>query len=282
MPTRRSNPAFTLVEVLVSIAVIALLIALLLPALGGARESARQALCFSNIRQIALANDLYAQDHADRYAPGAADILANLHRWHGSRPSASAPFTAAGGSLTPYLSADDASPSTAIRACPSFVSTQLALADARLGFERSAGGYGYNNAFVGSDRAHSDSSALWVLVTDRVGSQRFRFTDPGGTVAFADAALADGNPRAGVIEYSFIEPRYWPDFSPPARPDPSVHFRHPGAGRPEAAASAAWLDGHTSTEHRTFTVSSGLYAGDPVPLGTGWFGRSDDNALFDY
>ena len=121
------------------------------------------------------------------------------------------------------------------------------LAAAGVGFERSAGGYGYNNAFVGVERAAVliGAGTGWRLVNDRVGSRRDLFRTPERTVEFADAALADGNGTCGVIEYSFIEPRFWPD-APAARPDPSVHFRHRfGSGSTKADAAA--MDTPTST-----------------------------------
>lgn len=55
--------AFTLVELLVTIAILAILGAILLPVLAQARERARAAACASNMRQLAMGLMLYTQDH---------------------------------------------------------------------------------------------------------------------------------------------------------------------------------------------------------------------------
>ena len=75
---RNARNAFTLVELLVVIGIIALLISILLPALNKVRASAQSLACQSNMRQLGVAQVMYQNDHAGYFAPFArSDSLLN-------------------------------------------------------------------------------------------------------------------------------------------------------------------------------------------------------------
>src|SRR5258708_19437798 len=74
---------FTLIELLVVIAIIAILAAILFPVFAQARAKARQATCTSNVRQMALALNMYCQDFDERLplAATAPDAF-TYYNWH--------------------------------------------------------------------------------------------------------------------------------------------------------------------------------------------------------
>jgi len=62
----RKQRAFTLLELLVVIAIIAMLMAVLMPALHRVREQGMRAVCLSNVKQLALAWLVYADENNNR------------------------------------------------------------------------------------------------------------------------------------------------------------------------------------------------------------------------
>ena len=112
----RPRRAFTLIELLIVIGIIVVLVGLVVPSLARVRDSAREVVCRSNQRQIALAFLSFAADHEGRL-PG--------NWWDGSNPdkekrawllNSNEPFDNApqGGTIYPYLGGNDA-----VYRCPS-------------------------------------------------------------------------------------------------------------------------------------------------------------------
>ena len=145
-----NRQAFTLVELLVVMAIIGLLSAMLLPALSSAKEKARKVTCISNLRQIGLAIMNYAPESGGRipYGPKAPPF---------TNPSDFYPSTGAPTSLISLQNGDPVgfglllqqyiSSQPRILFCPG--SDQPMDADAELakvGSHQAQGGYYYRHA----------------------------------------------------------------------------------------------------------------------------------------
>ncbi|MBU0651160.1 type II secretion system GspH family protein [bacterium] len=64
---RKNKRGFTLIEMLVVIAIIGILATMITPAIGRARERARRAKCMNNMKQIGYLISLYQMDHNEQF-----------------------------------------------------------------------------------------------------------------------------------------------------------------------------------------------------------------------
>lgn len=109
---------FTLIDVLVTISVIAVLIGILLPSLAGVRETTRQVICRNNIRQLGIGMFLYADDHRDLLPPSvyASSIQSDAMHLASVVRRAVTPISWDG---LGHLYADDYLPTPGVFYCPS-------------------------------------------------------------------------------------------------------------------------------------------------------------------
>lgn len=79
-----NKKGFTLIELLVVIAIIAILAAILFPVFAKAREKARQTSCLSNMKQMGLGYQMYAQDYDEKYMGTWYEPPASGDYWSGT------------------------------------------------------------------------------------------------------------------------------------------------------------------------------------------------------
>jgi prepilin-type N-terminal cleavage/methylation domain-containing protein/prepilin-type processing-associated H-X9-DG protein len=92
----RLRSLFTLIELLIVIAILAILMTLLLPAIGKAKTRAKEIVCAGNLKQIGCGTMLWIQDNQDRFYPlynssglWYGNAASGAGAWDGNNPSAS-------------------------------------------------------------------------------------------------------------------------------------------------------------------------------------------------
>lgn len=210
---------FTLVELLVVIAIIAILAALLLPSLHRSQASAQRTQCVGNLRQLALATQMYWDDNNNacfRWELGATN--GGRLYWFGWLQDGSEgdrQYDPTPGPLFPYLRGHS------VGLCPAL---NYALAQFKLKATGASYGYGYNRFLSGPPE-------------NPVRVNRIRNTS--ATALFADAAQVNDFQAPASKTNPMLEEWYYLDTTSNY---PNGHFRHSGM------ADVVFCDAHVGRE----------------------------------
>lgn len=211
----RRRSAFTLLELLAVIAIIALLMGILVPSLSAARQAAKTNVCLSKLKNIGTSFMLYTTENKDTYPPmrlRRVNPAVNVEyvneynrkspRWQWfletgfGPPIDPKPFERLGvpfGDEGLGVTLNGTTMTVDVFICP-------ALDDEQFSHDERNGAYGYNYQYLGNSRQDSDSNQ-WDNFP--VTSQQIKV--PGNTVLVADSRGA--GPKHGVHSYTLDPPR---------------------------------------------------------------------------
>jgi prepilin-type N-terminal cleavage/methylation domain-containing protein/prepilin-type processing-associated H-X9-DG protein len=214
---QRSPTAFSLVELLVVIAVISVVAGLLLPVVARSRKSAHHAKCVSNLRQLGLAADMYWDEHEGAtfrfrgVATNNGDVF--WFGWLAAGAEGERAFDYSEGPLYPYLE------NWNVTLCPTF---NYYAPNLKLKAKSPTCGYGVN-------------LYLTAPHLDNINAMR----RPSETIAFTDSAQINTFQAPASPSNPMIEEFYYLSTN---KFEATVHFRH------RQSANAVFGDGHVDRE----------------------------------
>lgn len=224
LPRRR---AFTIVEMLTVIAVIAVLLAITLPAISGVRGTARAGRCQSNLRQLGVAATSYALQNHDRYP------AAILYELTGSGLATKcwdyeqgADGSVRAGILWAFMS----SPAD-VQQCPDFLGPSTFGSDPHTG-------YNYNTTYIGAEGRFPELDAQgrwldgWKVARRGLPSAQHRRTS-------TTALFGEGGWRGGANKFMRAP-------SNTVENDLSTVYAGAQAFRHQGCTHVCFLDGHVA------------------------------------
>jgi prepilin-type processing-associated H-X9-DG protein len=204
--------AFSLLELLVVLATIALLLGLMLPALAGVRTSSRTVLCISNLRQMAIAAQRYALEY--HYFPFA------VRYEHDGTETDWDWVTRDGQVISPGPLWDFSDDPGKVQQCPEYHGTT--------NYADPFTGYNYNTTHIGSEGEWPDTASAGFRAGVRYSVCRWT----------ARVAMFGDGGRAGSTNKFMRAPMNSEEFPPGIIYTGGQAFRH------QKATNVAYLDGH--------------------------------------
>lgn len=257
MDRRRS--AFTLLELLTVIAILALLMGILIPSLSAARQQAKANVCLSKLKGIGTAFTLYTTENKDTYPPHQIrkanpsstytidyvnEYKRKWPRWHWfletgmGPPIDPAPFMrleAPWGDEGLGVTMNGTTLTVDLFTCPS-------LDDEKYSHDERSGAYGYNYQYLGNARQDNDNNQ-W----DNFPVTNQRLKAPGRTVLIADSR--GKGPKHGEDSCTLDPPRLATEqrakrFGPEGNSDADINVFSPVELRHRKRGNVIFGDGH--------------------------------------
>ena len=233
---RPPSSAFTLVELLVVMAIIAILAGLLLPTLSRSRDSANRIKCVSNLRQLGVAAQLYWNDNDGKCFTTRTTLTNNgaIHwcGWLEDQNEGERAYDFSASKLYPYISSSD------VRLCPSLNASmaQFKMKASNIIFFS----YGYNGVALSPKISTKPQPPIDINEIKHVTE----------TALFADAAQVNDFQPPASPSNPMLEEWYYLDDPTNYNSSyyPHGHFRH------GQKANVVFCDGHVGLE--TFVPGS--------------------------
>ncbi|CAN5794816.1 DUF1559 domain-containing protein [soil metagenome] len=212
VPPARCSRAFTLIELLAVVAIIATLAALLLPSIQRGRGAAMSASCVNNLRQIGAAFQLYAADNnglypAPRYASN-YDPTNPSKNPHGGWMTEIYPYL--GSNRTSYSNSDQEHGVTKVPFCPEYYHRYSSDPQFKIYV---TGGYGMSTTITGDDNLRFNAYSVsrpssTILVGD--STDYHLFVQPGpqwytSTTHLGGYESGDPKRHNGMANYLFVD-----------------------------------------------------------------------------
>lgn len=245
-----ARSAFTLIELLIVIAIIGILSSLLLPSLARGKQRAKQVNELNAARQLMIAWQLYADDNEDQVLPGytsAVEAFDDQGNALGSPIRDRYPWRLASALANNFQS-------IYVNESRRFLDEAGTMSHGDYVYRASLyPSLGYNTVFLGGDEAKFNPAvAAASFGTDWLVTRTSQIQRPGDQIAFASARSRPGGTRDEAGYYAVHPPwlvtRQWDPAFSTARPPEKFGYVHP---RWNSRAMTAMTDGHAETLSQT-------------------------------